>query len=424
MSPNPAEESRTVAVSIADRISTIGRDAWDSLANPGWSIGPGGRIERTDAATRPFNPFVAHDFLDALEASGTVDAATGWLPQHIFIAEDDGTPRAAVPAYLKSHSRGEYVFDWGWADAFERAGGRYYPKLQVAVPFTPVTGPRLLMKEDGNAAAGRALLAGALEQVAVARRASSVHVTFPEDEDWQALVEAGWLARYDHQFQWFNEGYRDFEDFLAAFASRKRKQIRRERREALADGISIVHRTGADITEADWDAFYEFYTDTGARKWGTPYLNRTFFSLIGERMAERILLIFAVRDGRPIAGALNLIGSDTLFGRYWGAVEDHPFLHFEVCYHQAVDFALAHGLSRVEAGAQGEHKAARGYRPVLTRSAHWIAHSGLRDAVADFLARERPAVEAETEYLAEAGPFRKNLTASTDEEADRAGKAT
>ncbi|WP_334176890.1 GNAT family N-acetyltransferase [Pseudoxanthobacter sp.] len=399
MPATPADDG--FPIRVARSLAAIAPAVWDRLANPGWRMHPGGRLEAEGCPPQPFNPFVCHAFLEALEASGTVSPKTGWAPHHLLAGGTDDAPAAAVPAYLKSHSRGEYVFDWSWAEAFERAGGSYYPKLQIAVPFTPAAGPRLLARD----AAARQALANALPAATHALGASSAHVTFAGESDMAALEAAGFLPRFDIQYHWQDAGYGSFEGFLAALASRKRKQVKRERREAAAGGLQIVWRTGRDITEADWDAFYGFYRDTGSRKWGTPYLNRRFFSLIGERMAERILLVMALDGGRPIAGALNFIGSDTLFGRYWGAIEDRPFLHFEVCYHQAVEFALARGLARVEAGAQGEHKAARGYRAVLTRSAHFIAHRGLRDAVADFLSRERPAVAAMCDEINAGGPF-------------------
>jgi predicted N-acyltransferase len=302
---------------------------------------------------------------------------------------------------------GEYVFDHGWADAFERAGGRYYPKLQASVPFTPVTGRRLLVRQDADADRNRHLLAAGA--VALARRhgVSSLHVTFATQQDWEILGDCDFLQRTDQQFHFVNEGYGSFDDFLAALASRKRKAIRRERRDALAGGIVVEHLTGADIIESAWDAFFRFYMDTGSRKWGRPYLNRRFFSLIGERMADRILLIIARRAGKPVAGALNLIGSDTLYGRYWGTVDDQPFLHFEICYYQAIEWAIAHGLLHVEAGAQGEHKVARGYRPTMTYSAHWIANPSFRRAVSDYLTQERRQVVRDGAELAEFMPFRK-----------------
>ncbi len=352
-------------------------------------------------------PFVSHAFLSALEEAGCVRARTGWQPQHLVLDGPDGTPAGVVPAYLKSHSRGEYVFDQGWAEAYERAGGAYYPKLQVSVPFTPVSGRRLLVRPDVGVPNATEVLGTGLVQLAKLRRASSVHVTFATETEWQGLADLGFLKRTDQQFHWINEGYASFDDFLEALASRKRKAIRKERREALAPGIEIEWLTGAQITEAAWDAFFVFYMDTGARKWGQPYLNRKFFSLLGERMAHQVFLVMAKREGRYIAGALNLIGADTLYGRYWGCTEQHPFLHFEICYHQAVDFAIAHGLKVVEAGAQGEHKLARGYLPRTTYSAHWIADAGLRSAVKHYLDREREHVAQANEDLTALGPFRR-----------------
>lgn len=352
-------------------------------------------------------PFLRHAFLSALEEAGCVGARSGWQPQHLVLEDAAGGVRAVAPAYLKAHSRGEYVFDHGWADAYERAGGRYYPKLQVAVPFTPVTGPRLLVRPGADDAEARTLLAAGMVQLARQRDASSVHVTFPTEDEWANLRELGFLQRIDQQFHWLNDGYETFDDFLAVLASRKRKVVKRERREALANGITIEWLTGADITEQAWDAFYAFYMDTGSRKWGQPYLNRTFFSLLGARMADKVLLVMAKRAGRYVAGALNIIGSDRIYGRYWGAVEHHPFLHFEVCYHQAIDYAIAHRLAVVEAGAQGEHKLARGYLPKLTYSAHWIADAGLRDAVARYLTLERDHVRQMREDLNDLGPFRR-----------------
>jgi len=355
----------------------------------------------------PYNPFVSHAFLSALEDSGCAARATGWLPQHLRLEAPDGALLGAVPCYVKAHSQGEYVFDHGWADAFERAGGRYYPKLQVAVPFTPATGPRLLARDGADETAVRRALAEGLKALCGNSGLSSAHVTFVPQAEAILLEEQGFLRRTDQQFHFHNEGYRRYDDFLDGLASRKRKALRRERRAALENGIAIDWLTGSDLTEAVWDDFFSFYMDTGGRKWGRPYLNRKFYSLIGERMADDILLVMARRDGRYVAGAINFIGSDALYGRHWGCVEDHPFLHFEVCYHQAIDFAIARGLKTVEAGAQGEHKLARGYMPVTTHSAHYIAHPGLRDAVAAYLARERQDVAAAGEYLSEHGPFRK-----------------
>jgi len=349
------------------------------------------------------NPFVTHAFLSALEESGSATAMEGWQPLPIAIDGPDGRPDAIMPAYVKSHSQGEYVFDHSWADAFQRAGGAYYPKLQIAVPFTPVPGRRLLTRADALAPA----LIRAAERVVDANGLSSAHATFIAAREVPVFEQAGWLIRADSQFHWLNEGYEGFDDFLAALSSRKRKAIRKERAAAVED-LEIIHLSGADITEAHWDAFWAFYQDTGARKWGRPYLTRIFFSLLGQRMAERLLLVFALRDGVPIAGALNLIGADALYGRYWGCTEDVPFLHFEICYYQAIEAAIARGLSRVEAGAQGAHKLARGYRPVRTFSAHYIAHPGLRRAVEDYLVAEREAVAHEISDLAEMAPFRRD----------------
>lgn len=352
------------------------------------------------------NPFISHAFLSALEESGAVGGRTGWTPLHLAVEGPDGTVRAVAPCYGKSHSLGEYVFDHGWADAFERAGGQYYPKLQLSVPFTPATGRRLLARPGPGADAARHGLVAGLRALRREIGASSAHVTFLPQEEWRFLGEEGFLLRTDRQFHWPNEGYHSFEDFLGALSARKRKAIRRERRDALGPGIAVEPLTGSDITEAHWDAFFDFYQNTGSRKWGRPYLPRAFFSLVGEHMADRILLVMARRGGRYIAGALNFIGANTLYGRNWGAIEHHPFLHFELCYYQAIDFAIRRGLTRVEAGAQGEHKLARGYKPTFTYSAHDIGHPGLRRAVADYLARERIAIEAEMEALAEELPYR------------------
>ena len=356
-----------------------------------------------------YNPLVSFAFLSALEDSGCAVRRTGWQGHHLRLETAQGRLLGAVPCYLKSHSQGEYVFDHGWSDAFERAGGRYYPKLQCSVPFTPVTGPRLLVSKGESEGAVRAGLAEGLKLVTDKLGVSSAHVTFANEPDVATLEAAGFLHRTDQQFHFFNEGFSSYDDFLATLASRKRKAMKKERREALGDGISIDWLTGKDITESAWDDFFAFYMDTGGRKWGRPYLNRQFFSLIGERMADDILLVMAKRNGRYIAGAINFIGSDALYGRNWGCVEDHPFLHFEVCYHQAIDFAIERKLKVVEAGAQGEHKLARGYRPVTMHSAHYIAHPGLRNAVADYLRRERREVERMGEILEEHTPFRKDL---------------
>jgi predicted N-acyltransferase len=350
------------------------------------------------------NPFVRHQFFAALEASGSAIARTGWQAAHIVVDDAAGEPLGILPGYLKSHSQGEYVFDHGWGEAYERAGGRYYPKLQCAVPFTPATGPRLLLRDP---AAAPALIAAA-ETLARQNGFSSVHATFLTPDQQAMFAAAGWLMRSGEQFHWSNEGYRDFGDFLAALSSRKRKAIRKEREAALASGVEIVHLTGSAILESHWDAFWEFYQDTGARKWGRPYLTRSFFSLLGQSMGDRVLLMLALRNGSPVAGALNLIGSDCLYGRYWGSNEEIPFLHFELCYYQAIDWAIANGRARVEAGAQGAHKLARGYRPVETVSAHYIVDPGFRRAVADFVAREAEMVAADIDAMDMATPFRRN----------------
>ncbi|WP_416352813.1 GNAT family N-acetyltransferase [Nitratireductor aquibiodomus] len=362
---------------------------------------------RRNGTGSPYNPFVSYAFLSSLADSGCAVRESGWLGQHLFLRAADGTLLGAVPCYLKSHSQGEYVFDHGWADAFERAGGRYYPKLQVSIPFTPASGPRLLVREGASPRAVREALAEGIKTLTDRLGVSSAHVTFATDDDIAALDRAGFLMRTDQQFHFFNRDYGHYDDFLATLASRKRKALKKERRTALENGIEIDWLTGPDLTESVWDDFFSFYADTGSRKWGRPYLNRRFFSLIGERMADDILLVMARRNGRYIAGAINFIGSDTLFGRNWGCVEHHPFLHFEVCYHQAIEFAIARGLTRVEAGAQGEHKLARGYEPVTTRSAHYIPHPGLRRAVAQYLEMERRDVAEISRMLEAHTPFRK-----------------
>jgi predicted N-acyltransferase len=356
-----------------------------------------------DACAGSVNPFVSHAFLTSLEDSGSVGASAGWQPVPIAVDGADGTLAGVLPAYAKSHSQGEYVFDQGWADAWERAGGRYYPKLQIAVPFSPVPGPRLLVRDPSVAPQ----LIAAAEAVVGQNGLSSAHATFIDEDQIPLFEAADWLIRTDSQFHWQNRDYRGFDDFLDVLASRKRKAIRKERAAAV-EGLEIVHLQGAAIEECHWDAFWNFYQDTGARKWGHPYLTRSFFTLLGERMADAVLLILALRDGRPIAGALNLIGGGALYGRYWGCVEEVPFLHFELCYYQAIDAAIARGLDRVEAGAQGGHKLARGYEPVPTYSAHYIADPGFREAIADFLRRERAAVTHEIGALAELGPFKKS----------------
>ena len=389
--------SDELQIRVVPAIADVPAAAWDACANP-----------QSLAEVCSYNPFVSHAFLYALEASGSATARTGWQPQHL-VAEIGERAVGVVPCYLKSHSRGEYVFDAGWAEAYERAGGSYYPKLQVSVPFTPATGRRLLVAPGEAAGLIQEALAKGLIELARMREASSVHVTFAPETEWDLLGSHGFLKRNDQQFHWVNGGYATFDDFLGALAARKRKAIRRERSGALENGIEVVRLTGSDLTEDVWDTFFAFYMDTGSRKWGRPYLTRKFYSLIGETMADKVLLVMAKRAGRAIAGAINFIGGDTLYGRHWGAVEHHPFLHFELCYYQAIDFAIQSGLKRVEAGAQGEHKLARGYMPVTTYSAHYIADPGLRRAIADYLKRERAYVEAAGAELSAMGPFRKDL---------------
>ena len=360
-----------------------------------------------DACAGGDNPFLSHAFLEALEASGSATARTGWLPRHVLVEDAGGRLLAAAPLYLKSHSQGEYVFDHGWAQAYERAGGSYYPKLQAAVPFTPVTGPRLLVRPDAPPDTAEALIA-ALIEVARAHKVSSLHVTFPTREDWERLGAAGFLQRSGQQYHWENRGYARFEDFLAALNSRKRKQIRRERREALVKGLEIETLTGGDLEPRHWDAFYRFYRATTDHRWGGAYLTRAFFDLLHRRLADRVVLVLAREGRRYVAGALNLLGSDTLYGRNWGTIGDYPFLHFEVCYYRALDFAIERGLARVEAGAQGTHKIQRGYLPTPTYSAHWVRDRGFARAIETFLARERAAVAAEMEELTqELSPFRR-----------------
>jgi hypothetical protein len=403
-----------LTIRVAGSIGLVEADQWNACAlaadldsphEPDEAVSePPDSVSQAD----PDNPFLHHAFLQALEESGSAVPRTGWAGAHLLVEDAAGTLLACAPTYLKRHSRGEYVFDQGWADAYERAGGSYYPKLQVSVPFTPATGRRLLVRPGPRAGQAREALIGGLRALRQQAGASSVHLTFLPKTEWDLLGQHGFLQRTDQQFHWIDEGYGSFDGFLEALASRKRKAIKRERRDALANGITVEHVTGAAITEAHWDAFFAFYMDTGSRKWGRPYLTRTFFSLIGERMADRVLLVMARREGRYVAGAINFIGANTLYGRNWGCIEEHPFLHFEVCYYHAIDFALSRGLRRVEAGAQGEHKLARGYRPVTTYSAHDLADPGLRRAVADYLARERAYMEEAQRELTEQAPFRKS----------------
>jgi len=385
-----ADGSDRVTIKVVSRIAELPADEWDACAGDD-------------------NPFLSHAFLEALESSGSATPETGWLPQHLALEDGAGRLVAAVPLYLKSHSYGEYVFDWGWASAYERAGGRYYPKLQCAVPFTPVTGPRLLLRPDAPRDAADTLVAAMIE-LARRHKVSSLHVTFPTRGEWERLGAAGFLQRVGQQFHWQNDGYRSFEDFLAALNSRKRKQIRRERREAVENGVEIETLSGSEIETRHWDAFFRFYRSTSDRKWGEAYLTRAFFDFIGKHMADRVALVMAKKNGRYVAGALNLIGRETLFGRNWGCLGDFPFLHFEACYYRAIDFAIARGLKRVEAGAQGQHKIQRGYLPVETYSAHWIRDPGFARAVADFVARERRALGTEMEALeATLSPFKREM---------------
>ncbi|HEV7234277.1 MAG TPA: GNAT family N-acetyltransferase [Sphingorhabdus sp.] len=371
-----------VTAELLSEVSDIAADQWDAL-NPS------------------ANPFVSHAFLTALEQSGSVGQGTGWSPAPILIRGDYGAPAAALPAYIKTHSQGEYVFDHHWADAFERAGGRYYPKLQIAAPFSPVPGPRVL----GDPALAGPILHAALN-IVERNGLSSAHATFVEEDQLDLFRDAGWLIRIGTQFHWQNDGYPDFDAFLAALSSRKRKAIRKERA-AAQSAVRIEQVAGPDITPAMWNAFWIFYQDTGARKWGRPYLTRAFFDLIGESMKDSLILFLAFDGDIPIAGALNFASPHCLYGRYWGCTRDVPFLHFELCYYQAIDYAIQHGLPRVEAGAQGEHKLARGYEAVPTYSAHYIANPNFRDAVADFLERETFAMRREIEFLGEMGPFKR-----------------
>ncbi|MCP4074242.1 MAG: N-acetyltransferase [Hyphomicrobiales bacterium] len=355
------------------------------------------------------NPFVTYAFLSSLEESGSATLETGWLGQHLLLQDEHDKIIGILPCYLKNHSQGEYVFDHGWADAFERAGGRYYPKLQCSVPFTPVNGPRFLVGRLENSAQYRAVLASGLKQLCARHEISSAHITFMDKDDWQAMKEHDFLLRIDQQFHWQNQGFDNFQQFLDTLSSRKRKNIRKERRAALAmKDMKISWIKGKDIAESIWDEFFEFYLDTGSRKWGQPYLTREFFTLIGQRMPDQIALVMAERNGKYIAGAINFIGDNCLYGRHWGCSEYHPALHFEICYYQAIEYAIAHQLDRVEAGAQGEHKLARGYMPVTTHSAHWIENEGLRDAIASYLESERQHVKRDHEYLSTHGPFRKS----------------
>lgn len=382
-----ADGGDSQTLQTARSIAGIGREAWDACANP---------------PNRPYDPFISYDFLSALEDSKSVGVEAGWEPLHLAL-EETGRIAGVAPLYLKAHSQGEYVFDHHWADAYQRAGGSYYPKLTAAAPFTPVPGRRLLAETPAQQAA----LAAGIRALAIQLRVSSAHVNFIAADEERALAQSEFLPRRGVQYHWFNRGYASFDDFLGALASRKRKAIRRERDAALESGVKISRLIGPDIKERHWAAFWAFYQDTGNRKWGRPYLTQEFFFLIGERMARNVLLVIAERGGVPIAGALNFIGGNAAFGRYWGCTEYHPFLHFELSYHQAIEFAIEHKLSRVEAGAQGEHKIARGYEPVETLSAHWIADANFRVAINRYLQDERAQNTAEMSAIATMTPFRK-----------------
>ncbi|WP_343864603.1 GNAT family N-acetyltransferase [Caenispirillum bisanense] len=385
--PDTAEDRLTLETT--GRIAAVDAAAWDACAGPD-------------------NPFVSHAFLAALEESGSVGGEAGWLPRHLLLRDAAGTLLAAAPLYVKSHSYGEYVFDWAWANAYAQAGGRYYPKLQCAVPFTPVTGPRLLVRPDApDPAALRQALAGGMIELAERAGCSSVHITFPTETEAQALGGMGLLTRLGTQYHWENRGYASFDDFLAGLASRKRKDIRKEREKAQATGVRLRTLTGAEITAAHWDAFFRFYRSTSDRKWGTPYLTRAFFDLLGERLGDRVVLVMGEDDGRPVCGALNLRGGDCLYGRNWGSLGEYRYLHFEACYYRAIDYAIEHRLARVEAGAQGEHKIKRGYLPQATWSAHWIADPALRGAVARFLRQETAMMQEEMADLCDLAPYRR-----------------
>ena len=373
-----ADRETEVLAKIASGVSGLNARAWDRLADS--------------------DPFLSHAFLSLLEDSGSVGPGTGWTPAPILIEDEASHLVAAAPAYLKTHSQGEYVFDHGWAEAWERAGGQYYPKLQIAVPFTPVPGPRLLGSRPQQ-------LLAAAEAVTVQNDMSSAHITFMDDAGAAEAERRGWLVRHGIQYHWFNHGYASFDDFLAEVSSRRRKALRKERAAAI-EGLEIRCLRGAEIGAAEWDAMWAFYQDTGSRKWGRPYLTREFFDLVGAAMGERVLLFLASRDRLPIAGALNFVGADTLYGRYWGTIDEVPFLHFELCYYRAIEWAIDHGLASVQAGAQGEHKVARGYEPVVTKSAHFIPHRSFRDAVADFIETERAAIAAEADWLRRDLPYR------------------
>ena len=393
--------SQPIEIEVLSSLAQIDAADWDACACP--EAGDGGR---------PDDPFTTHRFLLALEQSRSVGTGTGWAPRHL-VARAEGQVIAVAPLYAKGHSQGEYIFDHNWAHAYERAGGRYYPKLQMAVPFTPATGRRFLTRPGWRETGMAALVQGAV-QLAAETELSSLHITFCTAEEAEAGAQMGLMPRASQQFHWENDGYADFDAFLASLSSRKRKNIRKERAEAQGFGGEIVVLTGDQIRPEHWDAFWVFYQDTGARKWGQPYLTRAFFDRAHETLRDDMLLVLAMRDGRAVAGALNFIGRDVLYGRYWGCIEHHPCLHFDLCYYQAIDFAIAQGLSRVEAGAQGMHKLARGYMPVQTHSLHWVRDQGLADAIARYLEAEREAVDEEIEVMTGYGPFKRNRVEEQD----------
>ena len=382
--PDGREE---VSIKVLDKISDIPSEDWDACAGQS-------------------NPFVSHTFLYALEESGSVTSKTGWLPQHLLVHDEDEQIVACMPMYLKNHSYGEYIFDWGWAEAYNRAGGSYYPKLQAAIPFTPATGPRMLVKDGSSDRYYQVLMSGMI-QLAEKHKVSSLHITFPPKGQWDRLGASGFIKRTSKQFHWENRGYTDFDDFLSELTSRKRKAIKKERRQVQEQGIQLERLTGEKLTEDYWDVFYQYYLNTIDRKWGQSYLTREFFSILGDTMSDLAMLVIAQHNGKRVAGALNLIGSDTIFGRNWGCSEDFKFLHFEACYYQAIDFAIEHKLRWVEAGAQGPHKIQRGYLPREVYSAHWIADPKFREAVEQFIDQERREINYEIDGLMEYSPYRK-----------------
>ncbi|MCV6546434.1 MAG: GNAT family N-acetyltransferase [Cohaesibacter sp.] len=384
---------QSLHLEVCHSIAQIGQESWSICCN--------------DTPKAADNPFLTYAFLSALEESGCVSEQSGWLPHHLVLKDEKDTILACLPLYLKAHSQGEYVFDHGWADAYERAGGRYYPKLQSSLPFTPVTAPKLLTRRELNPDMATKAFASGLKQVCERYHISSVHLTFLPQTEKSRWEKQDFLIRRDRQFHWINQDYDSFDDFLTDLASRKRKAIKKERRQAQNHGLTIIKKRGDEISEQDWDSFFAFYMDTGARKWGRPYLTRAFFAMLSERMSDNLLLFIAKNGENPVAGALNFIGKDTLYGRYWGAIGDYPSLHFELCYHQAIEWAIEHGYKSVEAGAQGEHKLARGYIPQTTWSCHWIDNPSFRQAVEDYLQAERREAAAEQDFLTDLAPFKK-----------------